>query len=101
MTLEDDDYGSTTLHDETTTSIGGSMEEDTTSTYIEEEVHVNNVETETDTTTTEVEAVVVTRPQRSGCACCSNQSAVDCTNGMCGSCCVIRGYFSCSRHNGG
>jgi fido (protein-threonine AMPylation protein) len=105
MTLEDDDHGSTTIHDETTTSFDGFMDEDTTTIYIEEADadHVEpETETETETTTGDVEPVVITtRLRRSSCACCPNQSAMDCTNGMCGSCCLIRGYYSCSRHNGG
>ncbi len=81
------------------------MDEDTTTIYIEEADadHVEpETETETETTTGDVEPVVITtRLRRSSCACCPNQSAMDCTNGMCGSCCLIRGYYSCSRHNGG
>lgn len=107
MTVEDDDYGSTTIHDEATTSFDGYMGEDTTTIYIEE-ADVDHIEpeteteTETETTTGDVEPVVVTtRLRRSSCVCCPNQSAMDCTNGMCGSCCLIRGYYSCHRHNGG
>jgi fido (protein-threonine AMPylation protein) len=30
---------------------------------------------------------------------CNNRAAVDCTNNLCGRCCVLSGEFHCSRHN--
>ena len=52
------------------------------------------------TTTTTTSEVTVVHSRRPECSRCHNQSAADCTNGMCGSCCVIQVHYHCARHNG-
>jgi hypothetical protein len=41
------------------------------------------------------------RQQRTHCVAiaCRNRSAMDCTNNLCGRCCVLMGEFHCPRHN--
>ena len=108
--FDEEEDTSTTFYDETHVSIGGTMEEDTTTFMTAMNAYQShldtlhaalaNAEMLGEATTTTTSEVTVVHPRRPECSRCHNQSAADCTNGMCGSCCVIQGHYHCARHNG-
>jgi hypothetical protein len=57
--------------------------------------------TEDDTTTLDAAAPAAPPPQVLYCNAlyCHNRPAVDCSNSLCGRCCVLGGEYRCSRHN--
>jgi fido (protein-threonine AMPylation protein) len=107
--LNDDTTADSTTEDYTTiavapavapanndTTIESTTEDDTTSVAAPAVPPPNNDST-TDSTTEEDETTTA-RQAVIYCTNCTNRSASDCSNNMCGRCCILNGQFNCDRH---